>query len=376
MDRQLTELAGGLLNGGHHVTVISRRCELRRHPALRWVRVVGPARPFPLAYIWFFIFGTWQVWRHRAGLLHTTGAIVFNRADVCTIHHCHHGARGKAELASRARSIARRLNRRLSASLARLAEKAIYRPSTVRRFVAVSEGVAREMRQHFPDIASAVTVIPNAVDQNVFRPDPLARLEVRGAHGLSESDLVVLFVGGDWDWKGLRLAIQAVAALEACHLLVVGSGDVERYRNVARTLQCEDRIHFAGLRADAARYYAAADVFLLPSAYETFSLVTYEAAASGLPLLVTRVSGVEEILTDGENGWFIERDPDVIIRRLEALQSYPKMRLRMGERSRQAVAQYSWPNVVCDYVSLYSRVVEPVGSLKHAADASAIAVNR
>jgi glycosyltransferase involved in cell wall biosynthesis len=362
MDRQLTELAGGLLNGGHHVTVISRRCELPAHAALRWVRVPGPARPFPLAYIWFFVFGTWQVWRHRVGVLHTTGAIVFNRADVCTIHHCHYGARGKAELASRARSIARRLNRRLSATLARLAEKLIYRPSLVRRFVAVSEGVGREMRQHFPEIASSVMVIPNAVDHNVFRPDPLARREVRGAHSLSESDLVVLFVGGDWDWKGLHLAIQAVAALEACHLLVVGSGDVERYSNVARGLRCEDRIHFAGSRMDVARYYAAADVFLLPSAYETFSLVTYEAAASGLPLLVTRVSGVEEILTHGENGWFIDQDPDVIRCRLSDLRADPKMRATMGAKSRQAIAQYSWQHVVRDYAFLYRRLAEALSS--------------
>jgi UDP-glucose:(heptosyl)LPS alpha-1,3-glucosyltransferase len=254
------------------------------------------------------------------------------------------------------------MNRRVSAALARLGERLIYRPSMVRRFVAVSEGVALEMREYFPRIAPAITVIPNAVDNDVFSPDSVARVRIRGAYSLSESDLLALFVGGDWDRKGLRIAIQAVAALDGCHLLVVGSGEIERYRNVARMLRCEARIHFAGARKDPARYFAAADVFLLPTAYETFSLVSYEAAATGLPLLVTRVSGVEEILTDGENGWFIPRDPDAITRRLQGLRADQKMRLRMGANSRQAVAQYSWPRVVSGYVSLYQRLAEPINS--------------
>jgi UDP-glucose:(heptosyl)LPS alpha-1,3-glucosyltransferase len=125
---------------------------------------------------------------------------------------------------------------------------------------------------------------------------------------------------------------------------------------MAASLSAADRIHFEGPRRDTVPYFAAADVFLLPSAYETFSLAAYEAAATGLPLLVTRVSGVEEILSEGVNGWFIERDADMIRDRLMALLSDPQLRRLMGAKSRESVLQYSWSRVVDDYLSLYVRI--------------------
>ena len=56
--------------------------------------------------------------------------------------------------------------------------------------------------------------------------------------------------------------------------------------------------------------YELADAFVLPSSYETFSLVTFEAAASGLPILATPVNGVRELIEDGRNGFLIAPDPD------------------------------------------------------------------
>jgi UDP-glucose:(heptosyl)LPS alpha-1,3-glucosyltransferase len=249
----------------------------------------------------------------------------------------------------------RRINRRLTGAMSRLAEQLLYRSSRIRHFVAVSNGVATEIRRHFPGLSYAITVIPNAVDLEAYRPDRVERGLVRRTHGLSDSDLVVLFVGGDWERKGLMVAIQAVAKFRGCHLLVVGSGDIDRFRTEAQRLHCDERIHFAGWRQDPGPYYAAADIFLLPSAYETFSLVTYEAAAAGLPLLVTRVSGVDEILADGENGWFVERDPDIIRARIETLAADQELREVMGARSRAAVANVSWSRMVRDYVSLYGQ---------------------
>lgn len=240
--------------------------------------------------------------------------------------------------------------------MAMLAEKWVYRPSVTRHVVGVSKGVAQEMREHFPSMAREVTVIFNAVDQDVFRADPIARRGLRQEFGLVDSDLVVLFVGGDWLLKGLPLAIQAVKDLAGCHLVVVGSGNVDLLPGVARRLRDEHRLHFVGRRTDTPRYFAAADVFVLPSAYEAFSMVSLEAAASGLPLLVTRVNGAEEILADGENGWFIERDPEAIASRLRTLQADTGLRRQMAARSRELVAPYTWQRVVDDYVDLYERL--------------------
>jgi glycosyltransferase involved in cell wall biosynthesis len=112
-------------------------------------------------------------------------------------------------------------------------------------------------------------------------------------------------------------------------------------------------VTFTGPTPDPRPFYAAADAFLLPTAYETFSLVTYEAAAAGLPLLVTRVSGVEDLLVDGRNGWFIEPDAERIAGRLGELAGDPERRRSMGDAAREDSARFDWQGVVESYDRLY-----------------------
>ncbi len=83
-------------------------------------------------------------------------------------------------------------------------------------------------------------------------------------------------------------------------------------------------------------------------------MVTYEAAACGLPLLVTRVNGVEDLLRDGRNGWFVERDPDQIRARLRQLQADRRLRDAMGRAAREDSLEYSWSRVVERYRDLYA----------------------
>jgi UDP-glucose:(heptosyl)LPS alpha-1,3-glucosyltransferase len=106
--------------------------------------------------------------------------------------------------------------------------------------------------------------------------------------------------------------------------------------------------------------YAAADAFVFPTTYEAFPLVVLEAAASGLPLLVTRVNGVEEVLEDERSGWFITRDAADIARRLNAFRSDPELRRRMGLKARATVATYSWQSMADAYLDLYAELSSPV----------------
>ncbi len=354
MERQLGELCGGLLARGHRVVVIARRCELAAHPRLRWVRVRTPRRPFSLAYPAFFIAGSIAVRRHREGLLHTTGAVVANRTDLSTVHFCHHGFRAAAGAPQTSRrSPAYRVNAAVCAWMSRVAERACFRPRGTRRLVAVSEGVARELERFFPRGGREVSVIANGVDRDAFAPDADGREQTRGALGLASEDLVALFVGGDWERKGLRHVIEGVAAAEGWQLLVIGAGDVPRYREIASGSGAGDRVHWVGATTRPAPYYAAADAFVLPSAYEAFPLVGLEAAAAGLPLLMSRVNGVEELVEDGRNGWFVEHDGASIAKRLRTLGEDPQLRARMARAARDASARYTWDGVVDTYVTLY-----------------------
>jgi glycosyltransferase involved in cell wall biosynthesis len=348
MERQLTELISNLLGSGYRVTVISWTCSLPSHPNLRWIRVPGPSRPFAIAYPMFLLLASLLTLARSRGVVHSTGAIVLNRVSIRTVHFCHQAV---AELPGFSRAsregIAYRLNARVSRRMSRLAERWCYRPGRTELLVGVSEGVARELRRHYPEMVARTVVIPNGVDTDAFRP-------LEDSERSDEIDLKAIFVGSEWERKGLGVAIEALVDNPEVCLIVVGEGDQDAYRDLARGLGVEERVSFVGATTEVADWYRNADAFLLPTAYETFSLVTYEAAASGLPLLVTKVNGVEDLLRDGANGWFIKRDPGDVRDRLRRLRANPKLRLEMGASARRDSLEHSWSRVIERYRDLYA----------------------
>jgi glycosyltransferase involved in cell wall biosynthesis len=212
----------------------------------------------------------------------------------------------------------------------------------------------------FPGMATNVTTIPNGVDLDRFRPDAVARAEVRDELGLDEHRLVAAFVGSEWVRKGLADAITALASAPQWSLAIIGSGNEEHFRTIAEDAGVTSRVHFLGRRRDVPRVLAASDAFILPTAYETFSLATFEAAACGLPVLNTRVHGVEELLVDGVNGWFIGRDASEIAKRLRELED-PHVRSRMGAAARRAARGFTWDGVVDAYADVYEQLLAPRG---------------
>lgn len=359
MERQLRELVSGLVEAGHDVTVISRSCELDGGVPVRWLRVPGPARPFVLSYPWFVLVASLLVRFRARGMVQATGAIVFGRVDVVAVHLCHRALAAKKVVRASRRSPAYRINALLAAAMSRTMEGLAYRPSRARSFVAVSAGGARELASAFPAIAGSIRTIANGIDADEFRPRPnkLSAAAARAASSDLELPLdgpLAVFVGGDWERKGLELALRAVAAADPWQLAVVGPGDEERQRALAAELDAAERVRFLGVRSDTPEILRAADAFLLPTAYETFSLVTYEAAASGLPLLVTRVSGVEDLLVDGRNGFFIARNVDDITAKLRLLGADEELRIRLGRAARADTAGYTYERMVAAYGALYS----------------------
>jgi glycosyltransferase involved in cell wall biosynthesis len=357
MERQSERLVSGLLEAGCRVTVVSRSCPPLGREGLRFVRVPTPRRPAVLAYPAFFAMASLLVARERGALLHTTGAIIANRADVSTVHYCHRAAatRVSGSRASR-RSPLYLLNAALSKLMFLAGEAWCYRPGRTGQLCAVSRGVAGELREQFPQMAGAVRTVPNGVDRAVFRPDPGLRRAQRAELELDDRAALAVFVGGDWERKGLARAIDALALSPAWHLAVAGTGDPAPHLARARAAGSDSRLHFLGSVRDTPRLYAAGDAFVLPTAYEAFPLVALEAAASGLPLLVTRVSGVEDLLRDGLSGWFVARDAGDIARRLNGLLADPTLARRMGAAARTSSLRFSWESMVEGYLALYAEL--------------------
>lgn len=360
MERQATEVLRGLVDEGHDVTVVSRTCDLGGL-GVRWKRIRTPRRPFSLAFPVWVLWASFVLARLKVDLVHVNGGIVLNKADVVTVHFCHAAYQAQFDLDERA-SAGRwhRLNARLVSAMVLALERWCLRASRVRRVIGISDGVAREVATSFPSLTERITVIPYGVDRDRFRPDPPARARERDRLGLADGAPLAVFVGGEWQRKGLRHVIEALAAAPTWHLVVAGLGDKERHQRLAEQHASADRVHFVGL-VDPAGLYAAGDAFVFPTAYETFSLVTHEAAAAALPLLVTPVSGPDALVEPGINGWFIARSADDIARRLVQLEADPAARRRMGGAARRSTSHLTWDAARFAHLQLYRDLVEASG---------------
>jgi UDP-glucose:(heptosyl)LPS alpha-1,3-glucosyltransferase len=354
MERVLSELILGLRERGEQVTVIARTCELPAGSGVRFHRVRGPGRPFLLAYPWFLLAASLVVARRARGVLQVTGGIVLNRADVVSVHYCHQVGPANPSRSS----VLYRVNIRLVRIVKRLSERAAFHRNREAVFACVSEGVAEEVREHYPRLAPRVIAIHNGVDLARFEPGhwrERAR-EQREQLGIGEHQLVALFVGGEWQRKGLAPVVEALADAPEWMLAVVGPGDRARFEQLARSLGVHERIRWLGVQREVAPLYAMADAFVLPTSYETFSLATFEAAASGLALLATPVNGVRELLEPGVNGFFIDRRPQTVAGALGELSADRPRMLEMGRAARRASLRFSWENTVERHHELYRRL--------------------
>jgi glycosyltransferase involved in cell wall biosynthesis len=355
MERVLTELITGLRDLGHHVTVIARTLD---GPAAAegvvFHRVRAPSRPFLIAYPWFVVAGSITVARRRTGIVQATGAIVLNRVDVVAVHYCHQVGQPRPSRSS----LLFRAHTSVVAVVKRVMERVCFHLNMPRAVVCVSQGVADEVRRHYPKLAARVSTIQNGVDAERFAPGrrQAEARRLRAQLGIADGRLVALFIAGEWEGKGLRQLIGALALAPGWVLVVVGKGDRRSYEQLAGALGVAADVRWLGVTRDVQLAYALADAFVFPSAYESFSLVTFEAAASGLPIISTAVSGARELIRDGVTGLFTSRDPADIALHLTQLAADPALRLRLGQAARQASLRFSWEAMVTRHHELYERL--------------------
>jgi glycosyltransferase involved in cell wall biosynthesis len=232
-----------------------------------------------------------------------------------------------------------------------------YRGSTHRAIVALTSAEAALLRTTYGHVRPQIHVIPNGVDVERFRPAGMAeRARARGVLGIDDDRTTALFIGHEFERKGLPLAITALRAASDVTLLVVG-GTPDRIRRAeaqAREAGVRDRVVFVGTRPDPMPYLWAADVLVLPSAYEANALVVLEALACGLPVVSTRVGFAPDLIVEGANGFLVERSAAAVGARLEEL-----ARAELGTwrvRARRTAEAYSWPLVARRYLDLVESI--------------------
>lgn len=224
-----------------------------------------------------------------------------------------------------------------------------------RMYVAVSPRVETELKALYHVPGSRIRVIPNGIDLNRFKRDPTAGRAIRQEFDIPPDARLLLFAGHEFGRKGLAHAIGALERLDDdVWLLVAGSDNPAPYRKLA-TRACR-RLIFAGARSDMPAFYAAADAFVLPTAYETFSLVCMEAMASSTPVFATPVGGIEDYLQDGINGYQIKPDAADIAAKINAAFSDPALMEAMRQGARATAMRYGWDHVGSQYIELLMQI--------------------
>ncbi|MFH1349513.1 MAG: glycosyltransferase family 4 protein [Pseudomonadota bacterium] len=228
----------------------------------------------------------------------------------------------------------------------------------------VSNLVKEELLNLYPLSESRIYVVHPGVSIDRFsKLDAAAcRKEIRMRHGISQSDVVVLFVGMNFEIKRLELVMKGVAGLvgkggKKVNLLVVGKGEVGLYMTMARDLGIHRRVFFTGVTKEVEKYYLASDIFAMPSLYDTFGLVVLEAMAAGLPVIISRRVGARDIIDPGINGLILPHSPSSadITNTLSLLLDDQK-RKKMGEQARQVALQHDWSNVTQQVAQFYRNI--------------------
>lgn len=237
-------------------------------------------------------------------------------------------------------------------------ERRSFKPSASRLIVSVSNRCKEEIVHDYGVDPNRVDVIYNGVDTEAFHPkNRTLRKHIRKELGRNEDDYLALFCGTGFRRKGLRYAIEAVAETRS-FLTVVGSGTPAPYRRLAQNRGIEDRIQFLGPRTDVAALYAAADVLLLPSLYDPFPNACLEAMSSGLPVIMTKITGVAEIVQDGTDAFVLEHGSNVedMADRLHRLQE-KDLRDAMGSKARATAERFTIERNVRENLALYKKVL-------------------
>jgi UDP-glucose:(heptosyl)LPS alpha-1,3-glucosyltransferase len=220
------------------------------------------------------------------------------------------------------------------------------------KVIALTEEVKRDLLRFYGVPAEDVVVIPNGYSPSEFNVERVTRERAaqRSRLGYVESDKVIIFVANELERKGFGPLLRAMAALRdpRVHLLAVGRLDAWAYRDEIERLGLLERIRFTGPTNDVAGYYAAADVFALPTEYEAWGLVIVEAMACGLPVLTSRLAGAAVSVQEGCNGLLLD-DPRDVTEIAGKLQKILGWQHASPEAISQSVVRYAWSEVLKDY---------------------------
>ncbi len=195
--------------------------------------------------------------------------------------------------------------------------------------IAVTTGtMCDSIVDRFPSLAGKVAVIPNYVDTEVFKP-----------FGCSKPQRPLLcFVGRLEYEKNLPALLAAVDGLDV-DLQIIGQGSLRDQLTGTWVQKAQVRLLGSVPNHRLADHFNRCTLFVLPSLFEGHPKVLLEAMACGAPVLCTDVTGINEVVTHGHNGWLCDTDPGSIRAAIVELLADAALREKLGANAAQYIGQ-------------------------------------
>lgn len=233
------------------------------------------------------------------------------------------------------------------------------------KVVCCSNYMKEEVVRLFNTPSDKILVIPNGVDRNQFNGySCLGDFRLRYA---AEKEKIILYVGRLVPEKGVDVLLGAMPSVLNSHpeakLVVVGEGYYkEELMRIAGQLNIFPKVHFTGYVDDETlkRLYKCASVAVFPSLYEPFGIVALEAMASGVPVIVSDVGGLSEIVENNVNGLKVEaKNSDSLSHAISYLLDNPDEAERLKQNAfKKVIEKYDWKSIAEITRALYLKTLE------------------
>ncbi len=219
-------------------------------------------------------------------------------------------------------------------------------------------------------------IAPPGVDLELFHPLPqeAAKAQV----GIPVHHRNILFVGRIEPLKGVDTLFRAIALIQkrrpeavkdVCVAVIGGDPwatnpdeEMARLQDLRQELGILETVSFLGAK-DQERlpyFYAAADMVVMPSHYESFGMVALEAMAVGTPVIASEVGGLAFLVRDGETGFHVpSRDPEALAEKIYTLLTDTACRRQMGANAIRHARKYSWANTADRILPIYAELQRP-----------------
>jgi D-inositol-3-phosphate glycosyltransferase len=218
---------------------------------------------------------------------------------------------------------------------------------------------------------SKVTIIPPGVDLERFSPMP--KNIAKGITGIPLDHKNILFAGRVEPLKGIDTLLRAMSLihtrrpdmLESVCVAIIGGdpwaetpdAEMARLKEMRTELGVENIVTFLGAKDQdmLPNYYAAAEMVVMPSHYESFGMVALEAMATGTPVIASEVGGLAFLVRDGENGFLVpSRDPEALAERIYTLLNDANCQKVLGRNAQEYAQKYAWPEIVSRMLKVYA----------------------